>query len=659
MSASFGRLVRLVIIVGLLVGGTAVYLVWQRNAHPARSRPTDSPRDVAQDEGRGEPRDEARSEPQDEPILNMDSQAAAAMAAFRKLCDGKALAGEDKHAEALVVFEEVIRASPGTRYAWDAEIQAASALAGLKRYKEAQARFDRILATCRIEEIEPAAKIAKADALSLAGETESAVKLLEELMVVHAESTPLVCEDTLGTMIEVYKRTGQLGLVRAAMARIIEDYPGTEDFKGRRASRDTAELVEQVARLQQPIVARLVADKEALLVEKLAAGQNTWKAGPVPYLVTKPLTIAPDQTLKIEAGARVRFGVCGGFQVKGALEIAGTADKPVELMPLGDDPTRDWWAGIDLAGADAAGESRLTGCRIVGADVPLAVRSGKAAVEGCRIDRGGRVSLLVERNAQLTLLRSQIVGGYRQGAECERGAVLRMIDCQIVGLVTGGLILREVSDESTIKDTRIEHCGMDGIWVRGGCRPTIEGCQILGNARHGVFAIEGACPVVLNSRIRGNAAAGVRLKERWMAALRGNIISANCGGGIRAEVRCGGEIADNRIEENVGFGVKLTLDCSPSVTGNILLGNTGPGLLLQNAQPRKLEGNQFVGNSECGLRNEGTGPVQAKGNWWGSDREADVARQIQGRGVNPGWGEVEFRPWLRQAPAAPTTAAGR
>ena len=658
MSSNFGRLVQSVLVAGLLIGGTVVYFVWQKSAQPPHAG-SGTPNGVAQDEAQSKPEESAQSEPQEGASLKLDDKTQAAMAVFQRLSAGKALAEEGKYTEALAIFEEIVRTASGTRYAWDAEIQAASALAGLKRFKEAQTRFDRILATCKIEEIEPQAKIAKADALSQAGEHESAIKLLEELMVTYAESVPLICEHTLGTMIVIYKRTGQFGLMRAALARIIEDYPGTEDFKGRSAQRDTAALLDQMETAQKPVVEKLLADKKLVAPAKLAAGQNTWKAGEGPYLVAQPLTVGADQTLTIEAGTTVRFAVRAGLRVQGRLEIAGTREKPVVLAPLSDDPTRDWWSGIELKAESGSGESRLAGCRILGADLAVAIQSGKATLDNCRIDCGGRVSVQVGRNAQLDLLNSQISGGYRQGLECERGSVLRMTGCQVVGLATGGVSLREVADQSSIKDTRIEKCGMDGIWVRGGGRPTIENCQIVGNARHGVLSIEGASPSVLDSQIRDNVGAGVYLKERWSAVLRGNTVTANRAGGIRAEVRCNGEITANRIEENVLFGLSLSLDCAPSISGNVVGKNRGTGLLLQNSQPKKLEGNQFIGNANGGLRNEGTGTVRAAGNWWGSDSESEVAKQIQSRASDPALGEVEFRPWLQTAPGTPATAPGR
>jgi len=356
--------------------------------------------------------------------------------------------------------------------------------------------------------------------------------------------------------------------------------------------------------------------------------------------------------LRIEAGTRIRFGVLGSLRVEGALEVAGTADQPVNLIPLSDDPTKDWWVGIELAPGEGEGGSRLSHCRVMGAEIGVRAAGGRAEVDHCTFERCGRVSVLAARRGHLTMADCEVVNGYRIGVECEAAAGLQITGGKITGLTTHGVMLKEAAGESFIRGSRIERCGWDGVLVRGTCSPMIEDCRILDNGGNGVCATEGASPAVVNTRVENNAKAGISLQERWEAAIRGSTVGGNRGGGIVAKVRCNGEITDNLIENNGRVGLSLSLDCAPSVTNNRFFKNQGPGLLLQNSQPKALRDNQFIGNAEAALRNEGDGVVQAAHNWWGSTSETEIAKLIQDRSDNPAWGEVEFRPWLSSEPRA-------
>jgi hypothetical protein len=122
--------------------------------------------------------------------------------------------------------------------------------------------------------------------------------------------------------------------------------------------------------------------------------------------------------------------------------------------------------------------------------------------------------------------------------------------------------------------------------------------------------------------------------------------------GIIAETRRARQIVGDRVEQNGDGGVCLKLGSTTTVEHNLFAKNKGVGLLVRDSQPASVSGNQFSENSDAALRNEGPNPIQPSSNWWGSTSERDVARMIQGRMDNPGWGEVEFRPWLAGPPAA-------
>jgi hypothetical protein len=571
---------------------------------------------------------------------------------FRRLCRAKELAGDGKYAEALPIFEELVRSQPNTSYGWDADIQAATALGHLGRYDEALTRLDRIIATAPADEERPLAMMAKAETYSIAGRHEDAVKLYQQIIFEYKTRRPFVCEGALEELAREHAIKGEYGLARGALSRLIEDFPGAEDTRRRAAQKQIEWLKDNVARQQKPRVAELAAGGKCKIVEKLERGQTDWRAEGGPYVVTSALRLGSGDLLRVEAGTLVRFTGEGGLvAADGRLEVIGTPEKPVQFLPLGDDPGGDYWSGISVESDSSETACRLAYCQVRGADPGLWLHRGKAELDHCLFDRCGRFGVRAGDAAMLAMTSCEITGGYRVGLECDGKAVLRAIDCRVSGQTIDGIILRYVADETAVERCIVEGCGGDGILTRGECRPRIEGCQIRKNEGAGVRTVEGASALIVDSKFEENEDAGIRLTENWEGELRGNTIARNKAGGIVAESRCNGPITGSTIEANNIVGVRLRLGCSPEITGNRILDNQGVGLLLENSQPAMLKGNEFSGNAEAALRNASEGLVNAEGNWWGSAEESEVAKAIQGRQANPEWGEVQYRPWLTTRPA--------
>lgn len=574
----------------------------------------------------------------------------ATMAAYQRLCEGKRLAGDDRYAEALKIFDELVKSQAGTRYGWDADIQAAAALGHLGRYEDALARFDRILAECPLEDELPKARLDKADILAMAGRVDQAVEELEAVIAEHTDSNPLHCETALETMARAYHRTEQLALLRASLERVSADYPGAENLKRVWADEQLIKVRNRLVGVQQSRVDALLSRGEARLIETVAAGQSTWRAEGGPILITKPVEIPAGATVTVEAGTEIRFGAEGGLIVKGSLVCKGTENAAVRFLPLSDDPTRDYWMGIRFESDAAAPDSRLEHCLILGADCGLELSNGKVRCDNCMFDRCGRDTIRTNRGTFLTLSRCRILDGYRVGILCLPAARLDMSECEVANLTTHGISLREVSDDCVIRDTRIINCGWDGILIRGRCAPTIRNCRIQDHGRTGITSLDGASPRVLDSTIQNNASTGVLLDQKWDSSLEDNVISGNGMGGVCASVRCGGQLKNNRIEFNQFAGILLSLDCSTAVIGNLVRSNDGPGLWLENSQPSSIEQNAFVGNRPAALRHEGPAAIHAAHNYWGSVTETKISQQIEDQHADAESGRVEFRPWLEQLP---------
>ena len=255
---------------------------------------------------------------------------------------------------------------------------------------------------------------------------------------------------------------------RATLSRLIEDFPGAEDTRKQGAEKETAWLKGRVAEQQKPRVAELAASGKIKTIGKLERGQTDWKADEGPYLVTSVLQVESGDLLRIEAGTLVRFTGEGGLQVaSGRLEAVGTAEKPVQFLPLSDDPGMDYWLGIGAKSGAGETACRMAYCQVRGADPGFRLNDGQAELDHCVFDRCGRFSVRTGRIAGLTMTGCKITGGYRVGIECDPQSLPRLSDCRVSALTTDGIVLHYVADAAAFDHCIIEGCGGDGIRVRG------------------------------------------------------------------------------------------------------------------------------------------------------------------------------------------------
>ena len=612
------------ILVGLVVVGMAGFVYWESRGRPG-CRPT---------------------------IPGLTSEEAARMAAYRRLAAGKTLAGDGRHEEALAIFDEIAEQWKGTAYGWDAEVQGAHSQGHLGRYDAAIARFDRIITDCPYREQIPAALIARADVISLAGRHGEAVELLEELVATGGGGSSRVCADALFKLARIHERLGEPARVRAALERIAEDHPGGEDSFRFIAEQAIERLGQEYLAHQEPILARMKAGGGFSVIEALERGETSWTADGGPYLVTAMLSVEAGDALRMGPGTVIRFAADGGLQVKGLLEVSGTAEASVQLVPLSDDPARDSWRGVELAGNAEAGCVRLAHCRIVGAEVGLAVSGGRVRMERVTVANSGRSGLLAEGAATIDMTDCSVVDGERVGVECQRGVELTMTDCTIARCKSHGLLLRNTGRSAVLSRTTVERCGGDGIRIRGDSAAVIEQSRVTDNRCNGVRGFAGGSASLSDTTVGDNGWVGVHLEERWDGEIRGCRIIGNQAGGIVLEVRCSGRITDSIIERNGFAGLRLRLACTTTIAGNRIAGNDGVGIRLQgDSRPARLQQNQLVNNTQAALANEGAAAVDATRNWWGSSDADDVAAAIQDQRVNAAWGKVIFEPFLTVAPA--------
>ena len=582
---------------------------------------------------------------------------ASRFAAFSRLNRAKTLAAEAKHAEALVIFDQLASTENGSGYGWDADIQAASSLAGLGRFEAAIERIERCIRTCPFEDQVADAQINRAQIHHAAGQHDEAIVQLRHIAGDQTGYSPRIRTSAMFAMTRIHDQTDRMGVSRAILERIATEFPGPEDIGKKLAHGALAVMTERVESRQGPSRQRLIADGGCVEVDAIGEGITTWTADEGPYLVGASLAIGPDSTLRIMSGTRVHFAVGAGIRVEGTLEAIGTENEPVRFVTLEDDPDREWWDGITVARSKPRPTVTLTRCRISGATTAIRAATGDIRLDHCVFDRCGGAALFAEGDTSLHMTHGTVTEAGRIGVECEARATVRIEDSRIGGAASHGVFLKDTTVPSTVTRVTVSECGGSGLLVRGRDDVTIAQCVIRGNTDHGVHLMDGASTSVLDSTVADNGGTGIRLERRWDAAVRGNQVTRNRGGGIRAEARCAGRIAGNRIESNALFGVHLRLACTPVITSNRIARNEGPGLWLQEASsPRSLQNNQFTDNGNAALRNESATPVDAAHNWWGTTHEDQIAERIHDRRTHDDWGPVTFSPWLRHEPNADTDA---
>lgn len=318
----------------------------------------------------------------------------------------------------------------------------------------------------------------------------------------------------------------------------------------------------------------------------------TWSGS---VLVKGSVVVAPQATLRIDAGTVVRFAASSAqplpnLVIQGRIHAAGTADRPIVLTPDRSRPTRGAWGGIVLLATEK--RNILEQCRIEYAETGIDVRYSAITLKG--------VSIVQAKTALLA-----------------HDGIIQMTGGTISDSETG---LDLYNSELDSKNSRFSSCQ--------------RGCVL--NKSSAVFV----SPKIINNQQTGLEADECRIKIS-SGDFSGNAFGARIKGGE-------GQITMSRFQNNrqtalhlIGSRIKIQRCLFSENSRDALRTEDGKSLLLQNA---------FTSNGGYHLYNAGREEVGARQNWWGGTDPMLIKSKIYDSHLDEKAGAVHLSPWLNEKP---------
>ena len=389
------------------------------------------------------------------------------------------------------------------------------------------------------------------------------------------------------------------------------------------------------------------------------------------HLVTGDVTIYPQVTLTVEAGATVRFAAASDDQaggndsaraeliVNGSLLADGTEAEPVTFTSDAATPAPSYWGGIRhdsrypfvLRHAVIEYGSVGVDYRVSGA-VSASVTIEDSVI---RHSGGNGVSLSGSNGATLTALvrGNELHDHSGSGLTLSNGS-----GSTLAATVTGNLVYATtgvtLSNSGVLADTRI------------------NGNEIRDNLGNGLYVYAyGGAPTTLHledNNVHDNSGDGLYLVNPWYeftAVIRGNAFVGNSRDGIDFYDGYSGrihpQVSLNRIEGNGDYGIRARYTRGAGIVHNRISGNGDGGIYLEGQiTTARINFNDLSGdNGSYDIRNADSRAVDARANWWGAVTTAemdaggnpkDIVR-IEDIFDNNSYGAVDYGQWLGAAPA--------
>lgn len=336
---------------------------------------------------------------------------------------------------------------------------------------------------------------------------------------------------------------------------------------------------------------RFPSDPQIVYGDQVVTEDVLWQGE---VLVVGSLTVAPQATVTVAPGTRIRFRVSAAGEsvlvVLGRLTATGSADRPVVFTSDGENGSRGDWQGVVFMGTMK--KNALENVVIEGAETGVDASYSSVAAKNVRLT--GCLTGLAAFESVVTVAGGEVSG-------CENGMMLTYGEGDINGMKLTGNGVAVRAENSSLFISSAEFSGNRDIALAGfGCAVKISGSAFTANGRGAVF-----------DNTRGD--------------INGNLFQGNRGTAL--------QLAGSRIR----------------ATGNEFRENGEYGVRVQEGSP-VFWGNIFAANTKYDFYNAGRSDVKAMTNWWG---RSDPRSAIFDNRIDTGRGRVLFTPVLRKKPISP------
>lgn len=346
----------------------------------------------------------------------------------------------------------------------------------------------------------------------------------------------------------------------------------------------------------------LLMGRAALAADLVYSGEQTLYQDTVwqgEVLVDGILTIAPEVTLEIRPGTRVRFtridtngdgiGESEIF-IQGTFLALGTREHPVLFTSAEASPRESDWGAINMMGAERPNR-----------------------MEHCVVEYAYRGFHAHFANAEV---RDSLFRHNTRGMQFQESDV-SILGCEVSANLNG---MQFRNSKVVLENTRVRN----NYW---GLRCVYSELEMSG------------------CLVEANLINGVSLRDSSINA-RGNVVRDNRRGlYLQAST---GEVAGNAFVSNSENGIFLEVS-DLSIEDNLIRGNGRGGIRSVDSRGH-ARGNDLEGNGEYALVLDGAGTFQATGNWWGTASAVQMWELIRDGRVRPGMGLADSSRPLQQPP---------
>jgi hypothetical protein len=236
----------------------------------------------------------------------------------------------------------------------------------------------------------------------------------------------------------------------------------------------------------------------------------TWTPEDGPVVLNASLTLDETTRLVIEAGVEVRLDILVGIQIKGHLDVRGTAGEPVLFTantsgPIGPDS----WESVRLMSESAGRLHRLEHAVFQGARTGLQVSSTAAMVQDCEF-MGNRYGIVARSGAHVEVRASNFVNNSALGLEWEEGSTGMAVDCHFQDNVVG-VYMYKVTGPQVVSCTF--EANYHHVSFANRSNGTVRSCTFRGATGEAYECYGGSAPLLVDVTFEQQEDDGIHIRE--------------------------------------------------------------------------------------------------------------------------------------------------